>query len=53
MIRYAALAITLLLAGCGGDFWNRPGHVPGNINTERPEAIPSNSYPYSPNSMPR
>ena len=52
MIRSAALALTLLLAGCGGSF-DRPGRVPGNINTERPEAMPSNSYPFSPNSMPR
>ncbi len=53
MIRYVALAVTLLLAACSGGFSPGPGRVPGNINTERPEVMPSNSYQYTPNSMPR
>ncbi len=53
MIRYAALCLALSLSACGADFESRPARLPGNIYTERPEAMPSNAAPMPSGSMPR
>ncbi len=53
MLRCVALGLALLLAGCGADFGSRPGRTPGLLNTERPEAMPSNAAPMPPGSLPR
>ncbi len=53
MIRYAALALALLLAACGPGFINGSGRVPGNTNLERPDRMPSNAEPQPSGSLPR